>query len=197
MDGQITCFPAYCRLGDFAEAGAPPRAPACQIVLICCLLAGNKTLGRTLLASLALHIEEAGDGEHHRPDKVHEEILHGVDDRPISRYPPRPSAWLLPSEWTTITSEMSGICHDLIGQGWGPVPRCRCAWTTVSFCMSVPIERVGMPNSKNSHSTPTGHGKAEGYHGQIRRGQVEGNPVIIIQQHPTRAKAHGWRRGSR
>ena len=67
---------------------------------------------------------------------------------PMSRYPSNPrSCPLTATEW--MSSMVTGMLL-LVGSSITEVMDC----TTVSFCMSMWNSR-SMPNSKNSHSTPT------------------------------------------
>ena len=71
-----------------------------------------------------------------------------VSYRPMSRYPSKPRSWPL-----TATERMPSMVTGmllLVGSSITEVMEL----TTVSFCMSIWNSR-SMPNSKNSHSTPT------------------------------------------
>ena len=71
-----------------------------------------------------------------------------VSYSPMSRYPSKPRSWpLTATEW--MPSMVTGVLL-LVGSSITEVMDC----TTVSFCMSMWNSR-SMPNSKNSHSTPT------------------------------------------
>ena len=71
-----------------------------------------------------------------------------VSYSPMSRYPPSPSS--CPFIVTEVMPSMVTGMLLLVGSSITEVM----AFTTVSFCISIMNSR-SMPNSKNSHSTPT------------------------------------------
>ena len=124
---------------------------------------------------LHLGVTEAGDGEDQGPQEIHHQVLHGVDDANIQED--------AQSQALSVDDHVLDIRnrHHLVGergiQGDGV------DGVDDRVLLHVRAQEEVHAEFKELPQDPDSHGEAEGHQGQERRGQMEGDPVIVVQQH--------------
>ena len=153
-----------------------------EIVRLLRLFAGDEALGSRALLALAAGVEEAGDGEHHRADEVHEQVLHGVDDADI-QITAQAQALAVDDD---ILNALDG--HHLIGSGG--IQRHGVDRVDDSVLLHIRVEEEVHAELKEFPQHADGHGEAERHQRQEEGRQVEGQPLVVIEQQD-HGEAHG------